>query len=551
MFSVPYGRIFVLIYFMTQLVGQNGGISNIPLVLILPIIILCFFLCIITFWLGYVVSLKIQKSRLEDAKTQARKIIEDARSEAESFKKTAKLEVSEEAAKTRAELESKERKFQRDMYQIEKRLNDRTSSLDRKQESVNGKERELVKKEKDLVVKERALMLKSEKLDNELREISNRLQKISRMTVQEAKNELLQSLENQVKKESAQMIKKIVDNAVKEADKEAAEIVVSAIQRCATDHTVESTVSVVALPSEDMKGRIIGREGRNIRSFENLTGVEIIIDDTPEAITLSGFDPVRREIARIGMEKLVSDGRINPGRIEVVIEKAKKEIDEIIQKTAEETVNELGISAFHPEIMRYLGRLRYRTSYGQNVLQHSKEVAYLAALMAGELGLDAAIARRSGLLHDIGKAADHTLEGTHALIGADLAKRYNEDIIVVNAIASHHEEAEPVSPIAVLVQAADAISGSRPGARRDTIEAYLERVEKLEDIAAEIEGVEKVFALQAGRELRVIVEPSKISDAEAIVLSGEVAARIEKELKYPGQIKVTVIREIRATEYAK
>lgn len=541
----------MLIYFMTQLVGQNGGISNIPLVLILPIIILCFFLCIITFWLGYVVSLKIQKSRLEDAKTQARKIIEDARSEAESFKKTAKLEVSEEAAKTRAELESKERKFQRDMYQIEKRLNDRTSSLDRKQESVNGKERELVKKEKDLVVKERALMLKSEKLDNELREISNRLQKISRMTVQEAKNELLQSLENQVKKESAQMIKKIVDNAVKEADKEAAEIVVSAIQRCATDHTVESTVSVVALPSEDMKGRIIGREGRNIRSFENLTGVEIIIDDTPEAITLSGFDPVRREIARIGMEKLVSDGRINPGRIEVVIEKAKKEIDEIIQKTAEETVNELGISAFHPEIMRYLGRLRYRTSYGQNVLQHSKEVAYLAALMAGELGLDAAIARRSGLLHDIGKAADHTLEGTHALIGADLAKRYNEDIIVVNAIASHHEEAEPVSPIAVLVQAADAISGSRPGARRDTIEAYLERVEKLEDIAAEIEGVEKVFALQAGRELRVIVEPSKISDAEAIVLSGEVAARIEKELKYPGQIKVTVIREIRATEYAK
>ncbi|MBN2363478.1 ribonuclease Y [candidate division WOR-3 bacterium] len=519
--------------------------------MILPIIILCFFLCIITFWLGYVVSLKIQKSRLEDAKTQARKIIEDARSESESYKKTAKLEVSEEAAKTRAELESKERKFQRDMYQIEKRLNDRTSSLDRKQESVNGKERELVKKEKDLVVKERALMLKSEKLDNELREISNRLQKISRMTVQEAKNELLQSLENQVKKESAQMIKKIVDNAVKEADKEAAEIVVSAIQRCATDHTVESTVSVVALPSEDMKGRIIGREGRNIRSFENLTGVEIIIDDTPEAITLSGFDPVRREIARIGMEKLVSDGRINPGRIEVVIEKAKKEIDEIIQKTAEETVNELGISAFHPEIMRYLGRLRYRTSYGQNVLQHSKEVAYLAALMAGELGLDAAIARRSGLLHDIGKAADHTLEGTHALIGADLAKRYNEDIIVVNAIASHHEEAEPVSPIAVLVQAADAISGSRPGARRDTIEAYLERVEKLEDIAADIEGVEKVFALQAGRELRVIVEPSKISDAEAIVLSGEVAARIEKELKYPGQIKVTVIREIRATEYAK
>lgn len=539
------------INFLTQLVGQNNGISNIPLVLILPIIILCFFLCIITFWLGYVVSLKIQKSRLEDAKTQARKIIEDARGEAESYKKTAKLEVSEEAAKTRADLESKERKFQRDMYQTEKRLNDRTSSLDRKQESVTSKERELVKKEKDLVVKERALMLKSEKLDNELKEISNRLQKISRMTVQEAKSELLLSLETQVKKEAAQMIKKIVDNASKEADKEAAEIVVSAIQRCATDHTVESTVSVVPLPSEDMKGRIIGREGRNIRSFENLTGVEIIIDDTPEAITLSGFDPVRREIARIGMEKLVSDGRINPGRIEVVIEKAKKEIDEIIKKTAEDTVNELGISTLHPEIMRYLGRLRYRTSYGQNVLQHSKEVAYLAALMAGELGLDASIARRSGLLHDIGKAADHTLEGTHALIGADLARKYNEDIIVVNSIASHHEEAEPISPIAVLVQAADAISGSRPGARRDTIEAYLERVEKLEDIAADIEGVEKVFALQAGRELRVIVEPSKISDAEAIVLSGEVASRIEKELKYPGQIKVTVIREIRATEYAK
>ncbi|MBN1149842.1 ribonuclease Y [candidate division WOR-3 bacterium] len=519
--------------------------------MILPIIIFSFVLCIITFWLGYVVSLKIQKSRLEDAKTQARKIIEDAKSEAESYKKTAKLEVSEEAAKTRADLEAKERKFQREMYQIEKRLNDRTASLDKKQESVNTKERDLVKKEKDLVVKERALMLKAEKLDNELKEISNRLQRISRMTVQEAKNELLQSLENKVKKESAQMIKDIIDSAQKEADKEAAEIVVSAIQRCATDHTVESTVSVVSLPSEDMKGRIIGREGRNIRSFENLTGIEIIIDDTPEAITLSGFDPVRREIARIAMEKLVSDGRINPGRIEVVVEKAKKEIDEIIKKTAEETVNELGISEFHPEIMKYLGRLRYRTSYGQNVLQHSKEVAHLSALMAGELGLDTALARRSGLLHDIGKAADHTLEGTHALIGADIAKRYNEDYIVINAIAAHHEEVEPVSPIAVLVQAADAISGSRPGARRDTIEAYLERVEKLEDIAVDVEGVEKVFALQAGRELRVIVEPSKISDAEAIVLSGEVAARIEKELKYPGQIKVTVIREIRATEYAK
>ncbi len=533
--------------FFNFLISQIDG-NYIPVIIF---IVIFFIVSLISFIFGYLISQRIQKSRLLDAQTLAKKLIDDAKREAESYKKNSKLEISEEMANARMELESKEKKWQREVYQMEKRLHDRTSSLDKKKDVLSVKEREFVKKEKDLVIKERGLIGKSERLKRELDEINSRLQKISRMTALEAKIELMKIMEVDAKKDAANMIKKIKDRAQRNAEKEAVEIIVTAIQRCATDHTVESTVSVVSLPSEDMKGRIIGREGRNIRSFENITGVEIIIDDTPEAITLSGFDPVRREIARIGMEKLVSDGRINPGRIEAVIEKAKKEIDEIIKATAEETLTELNISNLHPEIMRLIGRLRYRTSYGQNVLQHSKEVAYIAGLMAGELGLNVMTAKRSGLLHDIGKATDQTIEGTHALIGAEIAKKYGEDFIIINAIAAHHEEVDSISPISVLVQAADAISGSRPGARRDTIEAYLERVEKLEGIANVMEGVEKVFALQAGRELRVIVEPTKISDAEAGILAKDVADKIERELKYPGQIKVTIIREIRATEYAK
>jgi len=521
---------------------------------IIPLILLVIFFLVIaalSFWIGYLISIKIQKNKLESAQLSANRIIEEGKKEAENFKKTAKLEIREETAKMRADIESKERKWQREMYQMEKRLNDRNASIEKKKDILITKERNLLKKEKDLVVKERGLIAKSDKLNNELKEISNRLQKVARMSAQDAKLELMRTMEKQAKKDSAVLVKKIKDRAYKESKREAAEITISAIQRCATDHTVESTVSVVPLPSEDMKGRVIGREGRNIRSFENLTGVEIIIDDTPEAITLSGFDPIRREIARMAMEKLVTDGRINPGRIEVVIEKAKREIYENIKLAAEETITELGITTLHPEILKYLGRLKYRTSYGQNVLQHSKEVAHLAGLMAGELNMDVTLAKRAGLLHDIGKSTDHTVEGTHALIGADIAKKYRENVIVINAIAAHHEEVEAISPISVLVQAADAISGSRPGARRDTIEAYLQRVEKLEGIASDIDGVEKVFALQAGRELRVIVEPTKISDAEAVVLANDISTSIERELRYPGQIKVTVIREVRATDYAK
>lgn len=529
------------------LISQTVG-SIFP---VLMFVLIFFLVGIVSFWFGYIICIRIQKSKLEDAQTVAQKIIEDAKKDADSYKKTARLEISEEIAKSRADLESREKKWQREMYQTEKKLNERKSILDKKNDNLSNKEREVVKKEKDLVIKERGLIAKTEKLKREIEEITSRLQRIARMSSDEAKIELMKTIESDTKKEAANMIKEIKDKAQRTAEKEAAEIIVSAIQRCATDHTVESTVSVVALPSEDMKGRIIGREGRNIRSFENLTGVEIIIDDTPEAITLSGFDPVRREIARISMENLVSDGRINPGRIEVVVEKAKREIDEIIRNTADETIAEMGISSLHPEIMRLIGRLRYRTSYGQNVLQHSKEVAHISGLMAGELNLDVELAKRSGLLHDIGKATDQSIEGTHAIIGSELARKYGEDMVVVNAIAAHHEEVDPISSIAALVQASDAISGSRPGARRDTIEAYLQRVDKLERIATQIDGVEKVFALQAGRELRVIVEPSKISDAEAVVLASDVANKIERELRYPGQIKVTIIREVRATEYAK
>ena len=378
-----------------------------------------------------------------------------------------------------------------------------------------------------------------------------KLERIAGLTTQEAKRLLLANLEARAKQEAAQMIKEIKDKALQTATKEAKEIITSAIQRCAAEHTVESTVSVVSLPNDEMKGRIIGREGRNIRSFEIATGIDVIVDDTPEAVILSGFDPIRRETARIALERLVLDGRIHPGRIEEIVAKAKQEVEEDIFEAGEQTCYDVGIHGLHPDLIRLLGRLKYRTSYGQNVLQHSKEVAYLAGLMAAELELDVNIAKRAGLLHDIGKALDHNVEGTHTSIGFQIAKKYNENAITMNAILAHHEDVEPESLIAVLVGAADAISGSRPGARRETLEAYIKRLEQLEELADSFSGVEKAYAIQAGREIRVMVQHEKRDDAQAAQLASDIAAKIQAEMEYPGQIKVTVIRETRSVEYAK
>jgi len=362
---------------------------------------------------------------------------------------------------------------------------------------------------------------------------------------------LIKNMESDARLEAARMVKDIKDEARKQGDKEAKKVLTLAIQRCAADHVVESTVSVVNLPNDEMKGRIIGREGRNIRAFETATGIDVIVDDTPEAVILSGFDPVRREVARLALERLITDGRIHPGRIEEVVEKVTKELDEQIREIGEETCLDIGIHDLKPELVRLLGRLKYRTSYGQNMLQHSKEVAFICGLMAGELGFDVAVAKRAGLLHDIGKSVDHTMEGTHAGLGAELARRYSEDDLIVNAIESHHEDVEPTSMIAVLVQAGDAVSGARPGARRETLETYIKRLEKLEEIASSFQGVERSYAIQAGREIRIMVQHRKIDDARAEILAAAVARKIEAELKYPGQIKVVVIRETRAVDYAK
>jgi len=505
----------------------------------------------VMFTFGYFFSIRIREKKIISVKELAEKIKEEAEKEAETIKRSATLESKELMGRLKNEFERNTKNTTKELQQRERRLADKEMGLERKSAFLHKKEQDLQRREKEITQKERAIRAKEERYTRLIGEENKKLEEISGMTTNEAKELLLENLKTQVKYEAAQMTREIKEKARMQAEKEAKEIIASAIQKCATDHVTETTVTVVSLPNDDMKGRIIGREGRNIRAFENATGIEVIIDDTPEAVILSGFSPIRREVARIAIERLIVDGRIHPARIEEVVAKAQKDVEDMTVRAGEDTVLEAGIPGIHPELIKLLGRLKYRMSYGQNVLQHSKEVAYLAGLMAGELGLDISDAKRAGLLHDIGKAVDQKYEGTHALIGAEIAKKFGENPIVVNAIAAHHEEVEPISPIAVLVQSADAISGSRPGARRETLEAYIKKLDKLEQIASSYDGVGKVYAMQAGREIRLIVEPEKVSDAEIEEVANEVARQIEKELQYPGQIKVTVIREIRSSEYAK
>lgn len=503
------------------------------------------------FIFGYLIRKLVAKKKLKSAEEKARMILEEVKREVANRRKEVDLEAKDLLHRTRAEFEKETRDRKQELTILEKRLLQREENLDRKVDVLDKKEREIQDRERSLVDKEKKLESKHKELDGLFEEEKNKLQRISNMTKEEAKKILLNRLQNEVKQEAELMVQKSIEEAKSRSDKEARKIIGMAIQKCAAEHTVETTVSVVNLPNDDMKGRIIGREGRNIRALEIATGVDIIIDDTPGAVILSGFDIVKREIAKRSLEKLIEDGRIHPGRIEELVEKTKQEMEEHIREEGEKAVFDIGIQTIHPEIIKLIGRLKYRTSYGQNVLQHSKEVAYLMGVMAGELKMDPALARRIGLLHDIGKATSHELEGTHASIGANLAKRYGESESVIHAIEAHHQDIEPKTLLAVLVQAADTISATRPGARRETLEAYIKRLEKLEAIADSFKGVEKSFAIQAGREIRVIVQPDKISDTEAIILARDITKKIEEGLEYPGQIKVTVIRETRAIEYAK
>jgi ribonuclease Y len=486
----------------------------------------------------------ISQASISKAEKDAKKILDESEKEAETKKKEAILEAKEEVHRLRTDLEKESRERRNEVQRLERRNIQREESLDKKSDVLERKEENLNKKQQGIETLEASV----QDLYTKQRE---ELERLSELTSEEAKQVLLDEIRKEIKHDAAIMIKEIETKAKEEADKKAREIITYAIQRCAADHVAETTVHVVSLPNDEMKGRIIGREGRNIRTLETLTGVDLIIDDTPEAVILSAFDPIRREVARIALEKLIVDGRIHPARIEEMVEKAKKEVDSDIREEGEQATFETGVHGLHSEIIRLLGRLKYRTSYGQNVLKHSIEVSYLAGLMASELGIDPTLAKRCGLLHDIGKAVDHEVEGPHALIGAEIAKKYHESPVVVNAIGAHHGDMELLSLEAILVQAADAISAARPGARRETLEAYIKRLEKLEEIANSYEGVEKSYAIQAGREVRIIIKPDIIDDAGAIEMARNLVKRIENELEYPGQIKVNVIRETRAIDYAK
>jgi ribonuclease Y len=503
------------------------------------------------FFIGWILSTRIGQGKVANAEKLAEKIVSEAEQEASALKNQKILEAKDEWFKQKQKFEKETRIQSKDLDKLKTKLEQKELELDRRLDHLNQKDKEIKSLDNSLKEKDKLLVRKHEELDKMI-EIQNvKLEKISGMSNEEALKELKENLLAKAKREAAQMVKDIKDQARLAANREAKEVIISAIQRTAADHSAETTVSVVQLPNDEMKGRIIGREGRNIRSFENATGIDVIVDDTPEAVILSGFDPYRREIAKRALEQLISDGRIHPGRIEDIVEKTRKEMEEVITQLGEQTMLDTGVHGLHPELVKLLGKLNYRTSYGQNVLQHSIEVAQLAGLMSSELQLDAVVAKRAGLLHDIGKAVDKETEGTHFHIGAELAKKYGEGPIVQNAIASHHDEVEMISPISALVQAADAVSGSRPGARRETLEGYIKRLEKLEGIAESFQGVSKTFAIQAGREIRVLVQPEKINDALADQLSADIAEKIQGEMEYPGQIKVTVIREYRAVDYAK
>lgn len=492
----------------------------------------------------FYIKKNISETRIANANEKSKRIIEEAQKQAESLKKETILEAKEETHKLRVEFDKETRDRRNELQRLERRLMQREELLDKKGEILEKKE--------DLQSKKQAEI---DELQTSIQELYNKqkeeLERLSGLSVEDAKSLLLEQTRKEIKHETALLVKELEANAKEEADKKAREIVTCAIQRCAADHVAETTVNVVSLPNDEMKGRIIGREGRNIRTLETLTGVDLIIDDTPEAVILSSFDPIRREVAKIALEKLIVDGRIHPARIEEMVDKAKKEVENSIKEEGEQATLETGILGLHPELIKLLGRLKYRTSYGQNVLKHSIEVSNLAGLMASELGIDPVMAKRAGLLHDIGKAVDHEVEGPHALIGSEVAKKYHESPLIINAIGSHHNDMEPQSLEAVLIQAADAISAARPGARRETVEAYIKRLEKLEEIANSYEGVEKSYAIQAGREIRIIVKPEEIDDAECAELCRNIVKKIESELEYPGQIKVNVIRETRSIEYAK
>jgi len=506
---------------------------------------------ILGFIVGWFASRKISQKNLKNTRKLGEKIIADAQREAETRKKELILEAKDEWYNAKLKFENETRETKKELEKRKSKLKEREENIDRKVDFLEKREFSIEEKKKNLDLKFQAISEKNDQLARIIERHNEQLEKIAGMSTEEARDQLVRNLEDEAKHKAAKRIKEIKDEAERTANKISKKIITLSIERCAADHVTETTVSAVGLPNDEMKGRIIGREGRNIRSFENATGIDVIIDDTPEAVILSGFDPIRREIARLALEKLIRDGRIHPGRIEDVVEKTRDELMEEIRDIGERTYLDLNIHGLHPEIIKLLGRLQYRTSYGQNVLQHSKEVAYITGLLAGELGLDVDVAKRAGLLHDIGKAADHELEGTHASIGADLAKKYRESEMIVNSIEAHHEEVEAQSLIAHLVSAADAISGARPGARRETIENYIKRLEKLERIADTFDGVEKAYAIQAGREVRILVNSRKISDDYAIQLVEDISRKIEEEMEYPGQIKVVVIRETRAIDYAK
>ena len=487
---------------------------------------------------------KNAESKIGNAESRAREIIDDAVKTAEAKKKESLLEIKEESIKTKNELEKETKERRAELQRYEKRVLSKEESLDKKSDAIERREAAFTAKEEHLRQREA-------KVEELSKQRVQELERISGLTSEQAKEYLLKTVEDDVKHDTAKMIKEMEAQAKEEADKKAKEYVVTAIQRCAADHVAENTISVVQLPNDEMKGRIIGREGRNIRTLETLTGVELIIDDTPEAVVLSGFDPIRREVARIALEKLIVDGRIHPARIEEMVEKAQKEVDAIISEEGEAAAIEVGVHGIHPELIKLLGRMKFRTSYGQNALKHSIEVAQLSGLLAGEIGLDVRLAKRAGLLHDIGKSIDHDVEGSHIQIGVDLCRKYKESATVINAVESHHGDVEPETLIACVVQAADTISAARPGARRETIETYTNRLKQLEDISNQFKGVEKSFAIQAGREIRIMVVPEQVSDADMVLLARDISKQIEYELEYPGQIKVNVIRESRVTDYAK
>ena len=495
-------------------------------------------------FVGIFARKKIAESKMQSAENEAKKILEMANMEAENKKKEEIFKAKEEIMNARKDLDQEIRERRGEVQSQERRLIQKEENLERKQNIVDKREKELDRKYQELDAKK-----------NDINEIFNRqmneLQKISGLSKEDAKKQLLSEMEKQLTAEKANLVREMEAKVKEEADKNAKEVIGYAIQKCAADHTSETTVSIVSLPNDDMKGRIIGREGRNIKTLETLTGIDLIIDDTPEAVVISGFDPLRREVARIALEKLIDDGRIHPAKIEEMVEKAKQEVEQTIKEEGERATLETGVVGLHPDLVKLIGKLKYRTSYGQNVLNHSIEVSNLARIMAEELGLDATLARRAGLLHDIGKALDHDMEGTHVELGVEVLKRYKENENVINAVQAHHGDVEPKTVEAVLIQAADAISASRPGARRETLEAYIKRLEQLESIADSFEGVDKSFAIQAGREIRIIVKPDKVDDNQMTLMARDIAKKLEDEMEYPGQIKVNVVRETRVVDYAK